>query len=96
MSIKLKPLGERVLVEEVAIVEEEMGGIIIPDSAKEKPQEGIVIAVGKKTDEDGKEIDFDVKVGDKVLMPKYGGTEVKVGDKKYQIVREDDLLGILL
>ena len=63
--------------------------------AKEKPQEGKVLAIGKKRDDDGKEIPFDVKVGDTVLMPKYGGTEVKIDDKTYQIVREEDLLGVI-
>ena len=72
-----------------------VGGIIIPDSAKEKPMQGKVIAVGKKLDKDGKEIKFDVKKGDTVLLPKYGGTEVKLGDKKLQLVREEDLLGVI-
>ena len=72
------------------------GGIIIPDTAKEKPQQGKVIALGTgKLDDDGKKIAFNVKVGDLVLMPKYGGTEVKIDDKEYQIVREDDILGVL-
>ena len=93
--MNIKPLGDRVLVEPAEVKEEVKGGIYIPDTAKEKPQEGKVIAVGIKRDDDGKEIPFDVKVGDTVLMPKYGGTEVKVGDKTYQIVREEDLLGVL-
>ena len=93
--MKIKPLGARVLVEPVEVKEEVKGGIFIPDTAKEKPQEGKVVAVGKKLDDNGKEIAFDVKVGDTVLMPKYGGTEVKIGDKAYQIVREEDLLGIV-
>ncbi|MGN0845146.1 MAG: co-chaperone GroES [Kiritimatiellia bacterium] len=93
--MNIKPLGARVLVEPAEVKEEVKGGIYIPDTAKEKPQEGKVIAVGIKRDDDGKEIPFDVKVGDTVLMPKYGGTEVKVGDKTYQIVREEDLLGVL-
>jgi chaperonin GroES len=71
------------------------GGIIIPDNAKEKPMEGKVVAVGKKLDKDGKEIKFDVKVNDKVLLPKYGGTEVKLNNKTYQLVREEDLLGVI-
>ena len=71
------------------------GGIYIPDTAKEKPMEGKIIAVGKKTDKDGKEVKFDVKVGDRVLLPKYGGTEVKIDDKEYQLVREEDLLGVI-
>lgn len=93
--MKIKPLGARVLVEPIEEKEEIKGGIFIPDTAKEKPQEGKVVAVGKKLDKDGKEIAFDVKAGDTVLMPKYGGTEVKLGDKTYQIVREEDLLGVL-
>jgi len=92
---KIRPLGARVLVEPVDAKEQKKGGIIIPDTAKEKPQEGIVIAIGKKVDDDGKPVAFDVKAGDRVLMPKYGGTEVKIGDKEYQLVREDDLLGVI-
>ena len=93
--MKIRPLGARVLVEPVEAKEEVKGGIYIPDTAKEKPQEGKVLAVGVKRDDDGKEIAFDVKVGDTVLMPKYGGTEVKIDDKTYQIVREEDLLGVI-
>lgn len=94
--MKIKPLGERVLVEPLKAGEVEKGGIIIPDSAKEKPQEGKVVALGTgKLDDDGKKIPFNVKVGDTVLMPKYGGTEVKYGDKEYQIMREDDILAVI-
>jgi chaperonin GroES len=93
--MKIRPLGDRVLVEPIEEKEQTVGGIIIPDAAKEKPMQGKVIAVGKKTDKDGKEIAFDVKVGDTVLLPKYGGTEVKLGDQKLQLVREEDLLGVL-
>ncbi len=93
--MKIQPLGPRVLVEPIEEKEQIKGGIFIPDAAKEKPTEGKVIAIGKKRDDDGKEIPFDVKVGDTVLMPKYGGTEVKLDDKTYQIVREEDLLGIV-
>ena len=93
---KIRPLGDRVLVEPLDVIEVNKGGIIIPDSAKEKPMEGKVIAIGKKRDDDGKEIPFDVKDGDKVLLPKYGGTEVKIDDKTYQLVREEDLLGVIL
>ena len=76
--------------------EQVRGGIIIPDSAKEKPQEAEVIAVGTgKKDENGKSVPFEVKVGDKVLISKYGGTEVKIDDVKYTIVREDDILGVI-
>jgi chaperonin GroES len=94
--MKIKPLGDRVLVEPVEADEVAKGGIIIPDTAKEKPQEGKIIAVGTgKLDEDGKVIPFNVKKGDIVLMPKYGGTEVKLDDKTYQIVREDDILAVI-
>jgi len=94
--MKIKPLGDRVLVQPVEEAEVEKGGIIIPDTAKEKPQEGKVVAVGTgKLDEDGKVIPFNVKKGDIVLMPKYGGTEVKLDDKTYQIVREDDILAVI-
>ncbi len=94
--MKIKPLGERVLVEPLTEGEVNKGGIIIPDSAKEKPQEGKVIAVGTgKIDDNGKKIPFNVKKGDIVLMPKYGGTEVKMGGKEYQIMREDDILAVI-
>ncbi|MBN2684926.1 MAG: co-chaperone GroES [Pontiellaceae bacterium] len=94
--MKIKPLGERVLVEPIKEDEAVKGGIIIPDSAKEKPQEGKVIAVGTgKIDDNGKKVPFNVKVGDVVLMPKYGGTEVKMDDKVYQILREDDILAVI-
>ena len=93
--MKIRPLGDRVLVEPQEEKEQTVGGIIIPDSAKEKPMQGKVIAVGKKTDKDGKEVAFDVKPGDMVLLPKYGGTEVKIDGKKLQLVREEDLLGVL-
>ena len=95
--MKIKPLSDRVLVEPKKENDEvKKGGSIIPDTAKEKPQEGKVIAIGTgKRDDDGKLIPFNVKVGDTVLMPKYGGTEVKIDDKEYQIVREEDILGII-
>ena len=91
----VRPLGDRVLVEPIEEKEQVVGGIIIPDAAKEKPMQGTVLAVGKKRDKDGKEIAFDVKAGDTVLLPKYGGTEVKLNGKKLQLVREEDLLGVL-
>jgi chaperonin GroES len=94
-NVKIKPIGDRVLVEHIEEKEQVRGGIIIPDSAKEKPQEAKVIALGTgKKGEDGK-VTFEVKVGDKVLISKYGGTEVKIDDKKYTLVREDDILGII-
>jgi chaperonin GroES len=96
MPTKIQPLGDRVLVAPVKEEEAKKGGIIIPDTAKEKPTNGKVIAIGTgKLDDNGKKIPFNVKVGDKVLMPKYGGTEVKIDDKEYQIVREEDILGIV-
>lgn len=94
--MQIQPLGDRVLVEPLKDGEVKKGGIIIPDTAKEKPQEGKVIAVGTgKLDDNGKVIPFNVKKGDRVLMPKYGGTEIKIDDKVYQIMREEDILGIL-
>ena len=94
--MKIKPLGDRVLVEPLKEEEVKKGGIIIPDTAKEKPQEGVVVAVGTgKLDENGKKVAFNVKKGDVVLMPKYGGTEVKMGGKEYQIMREDDILAVI-
>lgn len=92
--MKIRPLGDRVLVEPIEEKEQSVGGIIIPDSAKEKPMQGKVIAVGKKLDDAGKEVAFDVKPGDTVLLPKYGGTEVKIDGQKFQLVREEDLLGV--
>ena len=91
----IRPLGDRVLVQPKEEKEVTRGGIIIPDTAKEKPMEGKVIGVGVKRDKDGKEMPFDVKPGDTVLLPKYGGTEVKLGETTYQIVRSEDLLGII-
>ena len=94
--MNIQPLGERVLVEPLKEGEVNKGGIIIPDSAKEKPQEGKVIAIGTgKLDDSGKKIEFNVKVDDRVLMPKYGGTEVKIDGVAYQILREDDILAII-
>ena len=96
MAAKVKPIGDRVLVEPLDEKETIKGGIIIPDTAKEKPQEGKIVAVGTgKTDDNGKKIEFTVKVGDKVLFSKYGGTEIKVDDTSYLIMREDDILGVL-
>ncbi|MDD5132511.1 MAG: co-chaperone GroES [bacterium] len=93
--MKLKPLGDRVLVKALEAKEVKKGGIIIPDTAKEKPQEGEVIAVGPgKTDDNGKKIAMDVKVGDKILFGKYSGTEVKINDVEYLIMHQDDIMGI--
>jgi len=94
--MKIQPLGDRVLVEPVKENEVKKGGIIIPDTAKEKPQQGKVIAVGSgKLDDNGKVIPFHVKKGDKILMPKYGGTEIKIDNKDYLILREEDILGVI-
>jgi chaperonin GroES len=95
-STNLKPLGDRVLVEPAEEKELKKGGIIIPDSAKEKPTEGIVVALGTgKTDENGKKIPFEVKKGDRVLVSKYGGTEIKLDGKEYKILSTDDILAVI-
>jgi chaperonin GroES len=94
--MNVKPLGDRVLVKRVEPEEKMKGGIIIPDSAKEKPMEGKVIAVGSgKTDDNGKRITMDVKKGDRVLIGKYAGTEFKLDEVDHVIVREDEILGVL-
>ena len=94
--MKIRPLHDRILVERVEEKETVRGGIIIPDSAKEKPQEGKVIAAGTgKVGDDGKKIPLDVKAGDKILFGKYSGSEVKIDDKEYLILREEDVLAIL-
>ncbi|MFZ5806319.1 MAG: co-chaperone GroES [Verrucomicrobiota bacterium] len=92
----IKPLNDRVLVQPLEEKETKKGGIIIPDSAKEKPQEGKVLAVGDgRVDESGKRIALSVKKGDRVLYSKYGGTEITIEDEKYMIMREDDILGVM-
>jgi chaperonin GroES len=94
--MKIRPLHDRLLVERVEEREVRKGGIIIPDTAKEKPQEGMVIAAGAgKVTEDGKKLPMDVKAGDRILFGKYSGSEVKLDDKEYLIMREDDVLAIL-
>ena len=96
MAINVKPLGDRVLVQPIEEQETKKGGIIIPDTAKEKPQEGKVVALGTgKRDDNGKIIPFEVKKGDRVLISKYGGTEIKIDGKEYQILREEDILGVI-
>ena len=96
MAINVRPLADRVLVHPLEEKETKKGGIIIPDTAKEKPQEGEVVALGTgKLDENWKKIEFTVKKGDKVLISKYGGTEIKVDGTNYLIMREDDILGII-
>ena len=95
-SMKIRPLGDRILVKRIQEEDKTKGGIIIPDTAKEKPQEGKVVALGTgKIDDNGKKVDFTVKKGDKVLISKYGGTEIKIDDENYLIMREDDILGII-
>jgi len=95
VNMKFKPLGDRVLLKPIE-EEEKKGGIIIPDTAKEKPQKGEVVAVGPgKKDESGKLIEMNVKVGDKILYGKYSGTEIKLEGINYLIVNEDDILGVV-
>jgi len=95
-TMKIRPLHDRILVERLEEQEVRRGGIIIPDTAKEKPQEGKVIAVGTgKVSDDGKRIPLDVKAADKILFGKYSGSEVKIDDKEYLILREEDVLAIL-
>jgi chaperonin GroES len=95
-KIKIKPLADRVLVKRLEGEEEQkVGGIIIPDTAKEKPQEAQIIAVGPGKVEEGKRVALEVKVGDKVLIGKYSGTEVKLDGEDYLIMREDDILAVV-
>ena len=94
--MKIRPLHDRILVKRIEEGEVKKGGIIIPDTAKEKPQEGKVIAAGNgKVTDEGKKIPLDVKAGDRILFGKYSGSEVKVEDEEYLILREEDVLGIL-
>lgn len=94
--MKIRPLNDRILIKRLEEEEVTRGGIIIPDSAKEKPAEGRVIAVGKgKTNDKGERIAMDVKVGDRVLFSKYGGTDVKLEGEDHLIMREDDILAIV-
>ena len=96
MALNVKPLGDRVLVEAAEEKETKKGGIIIPDTAKEKPQEAIVRALGTgKTDDDGKKVAFEVAVGDRVLVSKSGGTEIKIDGKEYKILSSDDILAVV-
>jgi chaperonin GroES len=96
MTISIKPLGNRVVVEPIEQEDVTASGIVLPDTAKEKPQQGMILAAGPgERDDDGKRIAMDVKVGDKVLFAKYAGTELKLDGKKLLILRETDLLGIV-
>ncbi len=95
-KVKIQPLGDRVLVKPSEQTESKRGGIIIPDSAKDKPQEGVIVACGKgKVTEDGKVLPMDVKVGDKVLYEKYGGSEIRLNDEELMIMHQDSIVGIL-
>jgi chaperonin GroES len=94
--MKVRPLGDRIMVKRIEEEEQKRGGIIIPDTAKEKPQQGEVESVGKgRVDESGKRIPMEVNKGDLVLFGKYSGTEVKIGGEEFLIMREDDILGII-
>ena len=95
MASKIRPLQDRVIVKRVAEEEKTKGGIIIPDTAKEKPVEGEIIAVGPGKVEDGKHVSLSVKAGDRILFGKYAGTEVKLDGVEHLILREDDILGVL-
>src|SRR5918995_1687743 len=94
--MKIRPLYDRIVVKRIEEKEQKVGGLFIPDSAKEKPQEGEVVAVGKgKRLEDGKVIPLDVQVGDRILFGKYSGSEVKIDGNEFLIMREDEVLGVL-
>jgi chaperonin GroES len=96
MALNVKPIGDRILVEPAEEKEVKKGGIIIPDTAKEKPQEAIIVALGTgKVDDNGKKVAFEVKKGDRVLVSKYGGTEIKIDGKEYKILSSDDILAVL-
>ncbi|RMG78014.1 MAG: co-chaperone GroES [Chloroflexi bacterium] len=96
MSIQIRPLGDRLIVEPIEKEETIAGGLLLPETAKEKPQQGVVLAAGEgRRDEDGDRIPMDVKVGDKVLFAKYAGTEIKLDGKKLLIMKESDILGII-
>ena len=97
MAINVRPIGDRILVEPMEDNKEvKKGGIIIPDTAKEKPTEGLIIALGTgKTDDNGKKVPFEVKKGDRVLISKYGGTEIKLNGKEYKILNSDDILAVV-
>ena len=96
MALNVKPLGDRILVEAVEEKEVKKGGIIIPDTAQEKPMESVVVALGTgKVDDNGKKVPFEVKKGDRILVSKYGGTEIKLNGREYKILNADDVLAIL-
>ncbi|MEK7408434.1 MAG: co-chaperone GroES [Acidobacteriota bacterium] len=94
--MKIRPLYDRIVVKRIEQSEERQGGLFIPDSAKEKPQEGEVVAVGKgKRLEDGKVVPLDIQAGDRILFGKYSGSEIKVDGEEFLIMREDDVLGVI-
>ena len=94
--MKIQPLGDRILVEVLEAKDKTKGGIVLPDTAKEKPQEAKVVAVGKgRTSEEGKTVPLELKAGDKILFGKYSGTEITVDDKEYLILKEEDVLAIV-
>ena len=95
MALKVRPLRDRAIVQRIAEQEKSRGGIIIPDTAKEKPQEGRVVAVGWGRQEDGKIIPLDVKAGDKILFGKYSGADIQLGGEEHLILKEEDILGIV-
>ena len=96
MTLNVKPLGDRVLVEPAEEKEVKKGGIIIPDTAKEKPMESRIVALGTgKTDDNGKKVPFEMKKGDRVLVTKYGGTEIKLDGKEFKIMSSDDVLAVI-
>jgi len=95
MAQRVKPLHDRIIVRRIAEEERTKGGIVIPDTAKEKPQQGKVVAVGAGRKEDGKVLPLDVKAGDTVLFAKYAGTEIKLDGEDHLILREDDVLGVV-
>ena len=95
-NVNVRPLADRVLVQPLEETEVKKGGIIIPDTAKEKPMESLVVALGTgKTDDNGKKVPFEVKKGDRVLVSKYGGTEIKLDGKEYKILNSDDVLAVI-
>jgi chaperonin GroES len=95
-EINIRPLGDRVVVEPTEQEEQTTSGLFLPETAKEKPQQGKVVAVGKgRRDEDGDRIEMDVKAGDTILFAKYAGTEIKLGGKKVLIMKESDILGVI-
>src|SRR5262245_9614483 len=95
MGVRMRPLHDRVIVKRIEEEERTKGGIIIPDTAKEKPQEGRVVAVGPGKQEDGKVIKPDIKAGDRILFSKYAGTEIKLDGEEHIIMREEDILGVI-